>query len=157
MAMTSRSSSDLHLAPGAKVPVLGRQDVGTLMRTGQKGLKQDGERIKRFPQPTLRSQASSSPLFKIEGSAIYDLLFELSLERKVSPFKDSTPDVLLFPLEAKKKCKIAKDNVVTTNAEFSIYKRIYSFLQGQVERSLSSTVPPFNRHFIIESDADKSR
>ncbi len=60
------------------------------MRTGRKGLKQDRERIKRFPLPTLRSQASSYPLFDQEGSAICDLLLELFLKRRVLPFKDST-------------------------------------------------------------------
>jgi hypothetical protein len=79
--------------------VSGRQDVEMPMRIGRKRLKQDGERIKRFPQPTLRSQASSNPLFDLEGSAIYGLLFELFLERRVLLFKDSTiPKRMLFYL-----------------------------------------------------------
>jgi hypothetical protein len=86
----NQNSSGPLLDPETKVPDSGQQVVGTLMRTWRKGLKQDGERIKRFPLPTLRSQALSNPLSDLEGSAICDLLFELFLRRRVLPFKDST-------------------------------------------------------------------
>jgi hypothetical protein len=48
------------------------------------------ERIKRVPLPTPQSQASSSPLFEQEGSAICDQFYELISERRVSPCQDST-------------------------------------------------------------------
>jgi hypothetical protein len=59
------------------------EDRAEETKTGQK-------KDKRFPLPTLQSQASSYPLFDLEGSAICDLLFELFLKRRVLPFKDST-------------------------------------------------------------------
>ncbi len=86
----NQNSSGLLLDPGAKALDSGRQASGTLMRMGWKELKQDGRKDKRFPLPTLQSQASSYPLFDSEGSAICDLLFELFLNGRVSPFKDST-------------------------------------------------------------------
>ncbi len=57
---------------------------------GVGGSKTRREKGKRYPLPTLQSQASSYPLFDLEGSAICDLLFELFLKGRVSPFKDST-------------------------------------------------------------------
>ncbi len=86
MEMTSRSSLGPHLTPGAKVPVLGHQDVGTRWRKRQKELKQDLRDDEKVPLPTLWSQASSYPLFEQEGSAICDLLFELFSQRRVLPF-----------------------------------------------------------------------
>jgi hypothetical protein len=44
------------------------------------GTKTRSERIKRVPLPTPQSQASSSPLFEQEGSAICDRFYELISE-----------------------------------------------------------------------------
>ncbi len=48
------------------------------------GTKTRSERIKRVPLHTPQSQASSSPLFEQEGSAICDRFYELISERRVS-------------------------------------------------------------------------
>jgi hypothetical protein len=46
----------------------------------QKELKQDLKGDEKVPLPSLRSQASSYPLFDQEGSAICDILFKLFLK-----------------------------------------------------------------------------
>ncbi len=89
-AVISQNSSGPLLDPGTRALDSGRQAARTLMRTGWEELKQDDRKDKRFPLPTLQSQAQSYPLFDLEGSAICDLLFELFLKGRVSPFKDST-------------------------------------------------------------------